>query len=984
MKKNIFFTASILFLLSAIIYPQGKRLVDYVNPMIGTGGHGHTYPGAVLPFGMVQLSPDTDIEGWDWCSGYHYSDNSIMGFSHTHLSGTGGTDYADILFMPTTGDIKIVPGRKNMPREGYRSRFSHENEKASPGYYSVFLDDYKIKAELTASYRVGVHRYTFPKSIRSNILIDLKHGLDNGGESYVKITDNKTVEGWRKSHGWAAEHTVYFVAKFSRAFTSYGTALDDVLNNGSNEAQGKNVKAYVKYSTNENDAVIVKVGISHVSIEGARKNLEQEVKDFDFDLVKQNAGKIWEKELNKIIVETKKENQKTIFYTALYHAMITPNIFNDVDGKYYGMDRKIHDSNGRTVYTVFSLWDTFRALHPLLSIIDRARTSDFVNTMLLHYKDGGLLPVWELAGNETWCMIGYHSVPVIFDSYMKGIRDFDTKLALEAMITSADKDHLGLKFYKDRGYIPAEKVNESISKMLEYCYDDWCIAQFAKLTGSEENYKKFNIRSLNYKNVFDKSTGFFRGKHASGAWYEPFNPLEVNQIYTEATAWQYSFFVPQDIKGLIDLHGSNEKFVSRIDEMFAQPEKLEGREQPDISGLIGQYVQGNEPSHHIIYLYNYAGKPSKTQERVREIVNKMYTTQTDGLCGNDDCGQMSAWYVFSSIGFYPVTPGQNTYAIGSPLFDKVTINLENGKKFVITAANNSAKNKYIKSASINGAKLEYSYFTHSQIADGGEVSFEMTDTPVDLWGANNPALFSMLPDKDAVSIPFIDAPAEVFYDAMDISLSCPTQGTKIYFTSDGSEPTSNSTLYIRPISVSAQATIKAVAYNESGIKSPSASSSFIKSKYPPAVYANPFNSRYNGGGYMALTDGRYGTKVFQSGEWQGFEGCDLDVTIDLVNTKKINKISINALHDNNMWIFLPKEFEFYISKDGKEFTKAGTVVNDIPTESLEIIVKNFSVMVNNEDVRFIRVVGKNILKCPAWHKGAGGKAWLFVDEITIN
>lgn len=984
MKKKYLLTTALTFLLSVVIFPQNKKLIDYINPLIGTDAHGHTYPGAVVPFGMVQLSPDTDIKGWDWCSGYHYSDNSIMGFSHTHLSGTGGTDYADILLMPTTGDVKIIPGRKDKISEGYRSRFKHENEKASPGYYSVFLDDYKIKAELTAAERVGLHKYTFPKSIRSNIIIDLNHGLDDGGESYIHIVDNNTVEGWRKSHGWAAEHTVYFTAKFSRSFSSFGTALDNVMNNENREAQGKNVQAYLKYSTGENDVILVKVGISAVSIEGARKNLEQEVPGFDFDKVKENAEKAWEKELSKIIVETKRDDLKINFYTALYHTMITPNLFNDVDGKYYGMDRKIHEAKGQNVYTVFSLWDTFRALHPLLAIIDRDRTLDFVKTMLLHYKDGGLLPVWELAGNETWCMIGYHSVPVIFDAYQKGIKNFDTKLALEAMKTSADKDHFGLKFYKDRGYIPAEKENESISKMLEYCYDDWCIAQFAKKLGADEDYKTYNIRSLNYKNVFDKSTGFFRGKLTSGAWYEPFNPMEVNQIYTEATAWQYAFFVPQDIKGLINLHGGNDKFIEKLDAMFTQSAKLEGREQPDISGLIGQYVQGNEPSHHIAYLYDYAGKPSRTQERVREIMNKMYTPKADGLCGNDDCGQMSAWYVFSAIGFYPVTPGQNTYAIGSPVFDKVTIKLENGKQFIIKTGNNSAKNKYIKSASINGEKLQHSYLEHSQIMDGGEVVFEMTDTPVDLWGADNPGLFTMLPDKDVVSVPFISAQSELFYNELEVTLSCPTDGAKIFYTLDGSAPDINSILYEKPFKISEPVTVKAVAIGESTRKSPTVSSSFIKSKNPPAVYVNQFNSRYNGGGAMALTDGRYGTNSFQSGEWQGFEGANLDVVIDLVNARKVNKISTNFLHNNNVWIFLPKEVEFYTSADGKEFKEAGSVKNDIPTESLEIIIKNFSVNLDEENVRYIRVVGKSIIKCPDWHKGAGGKAWIFVDEVTVE
>ncbi|MFA7229271.1 MAG: GH92 family glycosyl hydrolase, partial [Melioribacteraceae bacterium] len=642
MNKKIFFLLAVLFLQYS--FAQDKKLIEYVDPFIGTGGHGHTYPGATLPFGMMQLSPDTGIEGWDWCSGYHYSDKSIMGFSHTHLSGTGATDYADILFMPTVGTLKFNPGSKERPQEGYRSRFQHENEKASPGYYSVFLDDYKVMAELTATMRAGMHRYTFPNSSASNIIIDLKHGLDSDSESMLKFAGTSSVEGFRKSRGWAQEHTVYFVAEFSKPFESFGTVVNGELNEGNSRAEGRDVKGYVRFSTKYGEAVKVRIGISAVSIEGARKNLHKEISHFDFEYIKQLAQKTWEKELNRIQVQSSDEDKKKIFYTALYHTLITPNLATDVDGKYFGMDRKTHTAKGFNYYTVFSLWDTFRAEHPLFTIIDQKRAKDFVKTLLAKYNEIGLLPVWELASNETWCMIGYHSVPVIFDAYMKGIRGFDAKAALEAMKKSAEREQHGQRLYRERGYLPADKENESVSKTLEYSYDDWCIAQFAKIIDVDKDYQKYNQRSLFYRNLFDESTGFMRGKMSDGSWITPFEPKAVTQQYTEANAYQYNFFVPHDIKGLIELHGGNENFVGRLDGLFTESDKLEGRFQPDISGLIGQYAHGNEPSHNFAYLYNYAGAAWKTQERVRGIMNDLYTSKPDGLCGNDDCGQMSAWY----------------------------------------------------------------------------------------------------------------------------------------------------------------------------------------------------------------------------------------------------------------------------------------------------------------------------------------------------
>ncbi len=982
MNKKIFLIT--VFIFSLNLFAQNKKLIDYVDPFIGTGGHGHTYPGATLPFGMMQLSPDTGIEGWDWCSGYHYSDNSIMGFSHTHLSGTGATDLADILFMPTVGELKFIPGRKDHPGEGYRSRFKHENEIASPGYYSVYLDDYKVKAELTVSLRAGLHKYTFPKSYSSNIIIDLKHGLDSDREAYIKLVSSNRIEGMRKSRGWAQEHYVYFVAEFSKNITQFGTVRDGIVKDGNREASGKNIKAYIRFTTSEGETIFIRVGISAVSIRGARKNLEKEIPDFDFDKVKTQAEKIWEKELNRIQVESQNEDQKKIFYTALYHTMLTPNLFTDVDKKYFGMDHKIHTAKEYDHYTVFSLWDTFRAEHPLFTIIDKKRAGDFVKSILAKYNDGGLLPVWELDGNETWCMIGYHSIPVIFDAYMKGLDGFNAKNALEAMKVSAERDQNGQKLYRERGYIPADKENESVSKTLEYCYDDWCISQLAKELGEKDDYKKYNQRSLFYKNLFDNTSGFMRGRMSDGSWITPFEPKAVTQQYTEANAWQYSFFVPHDLKGLIDLYGGNENFVNKLDGLFAESDKLEGRFQPDISGLIGQYAHGNEPSHNFAYLYNYAGASWKTQERVHDIMKKLYTSKPDGLCGNDDCGQMSAWYVFSAMGFYPVTPGQNTYAIGSPIFDKVTINLENGKKFIINTLYASEQNKYIQFAASNRRVYNHAFFTHEQIMNGGESLFIMGDTPNKTWGNENSELFSMRPVEQGVIMPYVFSNGETFYDTLSVRLMCRTEDAKIRYTTDGSEPTMDSPRYSDPIIIQQSTTIKAFTYTSADDRSFTMSSKFTKSKYPPAKYTFKFHERYNGGGAMALTDGRLGTTNFQNGEWQGFEGNDLEAVIDLTKPTQLNTLSVGFLNDPNVWIFLPTEVVFSVSDDGINFTQIANVVNDIPGTSQELLIKRFSATVDNIKALYLKVFAKNIGVCPDWHKGAGSKAWIFADEVAIE
>ena len=741
----IFFLILFLIIISSTPQFAHTRLKKFdpnkfVNPFIGTGGHGHTFPGACVPFGMVQLSPDNGTAGWDWCSGYNYSDSVIIGFSHTHLSGTGIGDLCDILFMPAVLSINSETGNSKL--KNLHSVFSHSTETASPGYYSVELKTFGIKAELTATKRAGFQKYIFPNSDDAIIVLNLGHSLnwDNTTEAYLKIVDNTTIVGYRFSTGWAKDQRVYFAAKFSKPFSEHFIDLNNQLNNNEIEAKGKSLEGIFKFKTKLGEVILVKTGISSANIEGAMKDLNSEIPNWNFEKIKNDASISWRKELIKIKIEASDNNLKETFYTALYHTMLAPNLFSDLNGNFKGADSLVHNAKSYNQYTVFSLWDTFRAEHPLFTIIEKNLVNDFIKSMLAHYEEAGLLPVWELEGNETNTMIGYHAVPVIADAILKGFHGFNINEAYEAMKKSAMQDHFGLKYYKKLGYVPADKENESVSKTLEYSYDDWCIAQISRLLHKKNDYKLFMNRAGNYKNLFDPSTKFMRGKESNGNWIKNFDPRysnHRNDVYTEGDAWQWNWFVPQDVNGLIKLMGGNENFTQKLDSLFNQSPVIEGSNaSPDISGMIGQYAQGNEPSHHIAYLYNYAGKPWKTQEIVRKICETLYTDSTNGLCGNDDCGQMSAWFVFSSLGFYPVNPADGIYVIGSPMFNKVSINVGKGKYFTVIAKNASKENKYIQSAKLNGKKLDRTYIYHREIMNGGNLIFTMGNKPNKKWGSN--------------------------------------------------------------------------------------------------------------------------------------------------------------------------------------------------------------------------------------------------------
>jgi predicted alpha-1,2-mannosidase len=973
-----------LLLALAPLAAAQQKLTRYVDPFVGTGGHGHTFPGATMPFGGVQLSPDTRLTGWDGCSGYHYSDRIIYGFSHTHLSGTGVSDYGDILLVPTVGPVFLNALNGDRTDKGYASRFSHRSETASPGYYAVRLDDEGIGVELTTTSRAGLHKYTYPASEKANIILDLAH-RDRVLDSALRVVGDRRIEGYRRSEAWARDQVVYFVAEFSKPFTSSGIAQGESLTEGLKEARGENIKAYFSFRTRQGEAVLVRVGISAVDIEGARRNLAAEIGHWDFERVRREAAQAWEKELGKIEVAGGTEAQLKNFYTAMYHSMIAPNLFMDADNRYRGRDLKTHTARRFTNYTVFSLWDTFRAAHPLYTIIDQRRTRDFVNTFLAQYEQGGRLPVWELAGNETECMIGYHAVSVIADAALKGIEGFDKEKALAAMKHSAGLEHFGLAAYKRRGYIGMDDEPESVSKTLEYAYDDWCIAQMARLLGREEDYRLFAKRAQFYKNVFDAETGYMRPKKNAG-WVAPFDPREVTFNFTEANSWQYSFFVPHDVSGLILLLGGRERFADKLDALFSAESQTLGRQQADITGLIGQYAHGNEPSHHMAYLYDYAGQPWKTQGRVRQIMDEFYRPTPDGLIGNEDCGQMSAWYVLSAAGFYPVTPGAPLYAIGSPLFPEVRFRLENGNTFRIRTLNNAPRNVYIQSATLNGRPLTKSYLRHEEIMRGGELVFRMGARPNRVWGAADvDAPVSSIEGPELLPAPVINAAKNTFKGRMQVSLKSASAAARLYYTTDGGEPDSDSTRYAAPFYVERSTTVKAVAIKAGGLKSLMSEARFqlIPNDWTIKLLSK-YSRQYTAGGDEGLIDGVRGTTNFSDGAWQGFQGQDFEAVVDLGRVESVSNLGAGFLQNVGSWILMPTRLEFALSVDGEHFTPALTANNEVPDTYRVPLIKDFVHSIPAQRARYVKVNAYNYGKLPSWHPGAGGGAYIFIDEIIIK
>lgn len=941
-----------------------QDFAKHVNPFVGTGGHGHTFPGATTPYGMVQLSPDTRIDGsWDGCGGYHYSDNVIYGFSHTHLNGTGVSDFGDIMLMPTMGE-------PSFDNKVYASSFSHDNEKAFAGFYSVKLDKHNIDVRLTTSTRVGFHEYTFNKDGQANIILDLNH-RDKLLEGEVRIINPTTIEVLRRSEAWATNQYVYARIEFNVPMKT--TKVKTIHKRKGKIYKGDLLALSFSKQVHKDDKILIKVSLSPTSYIGAKLN-SSEIKHWDFEKVKKDAEALWNHELSKIEVNSDDKDKLAIFYTALYHTMMQPNIAQDLDGKYRGRDNEIHTAEGFDYYTVFSLWDTFRAAHPLYTLIDKKRTSDYINTFIKQYEQGGRLPVWELASNETDCMIGYHSVSVIADAMAKGITGFDYEKAFEASKFSAMRDVLGLEAYKRQGFISMDDDHESVSKTLEYAYDDWCIAQMAQILNKNEDYQYFMKRSQNWKNIFDWNAKFMRPKK-NGGWDKPFDPREVNNNFTEGNAWQYSFFVPQDIPGMIEAYGGPEQFEAKLDEMFNSESKTTGREQVDVTGLIGQYAHGNEPSHHMAYLYNYVGKPEKTKEKVHYILNEFYKNTPDGLIGNEDCGQMSAWYVLSSIGLYQVTPGQQYFNTTNAIHNNTKIKIQENK--TVNLNTTESENKFIN--------YNLNYYPKG---------------PDTVIYADGPAPIYPL-------VPVIEAENKSFKDKMTVKITSNIDKNidEIYYwvdngliKKDSLTIYNNVIKYHEPFEINTSSTVYAysnIQYRQGYNLKNEAPKSYNKSNIISAQFfkkpnnftiniQSKYNPQYHAGGDEGLLDGIYGNENWRKGEWQGYQSQDFECVIDMQSTRQISTITSNYLQDTRSWILMPTKVDYYISEDNINFTKVGTVDNTIEPKEYEVVIKPFELKFKLQKARYVKVIATNFGKLPEWHQGFGGDAFIFIDEVTIE
>lgn len=945
-------------LATSVVLGQLNLARDLVNPFIGTGGHGHTFPGACVPNGMVQLSPDTRPDGvmdWDGCGGYHHSDSLIYGFSHTHLSGTGVADLCDVLLMPMSDKFSTDPLE-------YRSEYSHKNESATPGYYRVKLDESGIDVELTATKRCGVHRISMPADKEQFLVLDLRH-RDGLLASSIRMEGDREIVGERRSSSWARDQRLFYCIRLERSAALVPTHSDST-------------KAVIAVEPS-GEPLIIKVGVSAVSIEGARANLDAEVPAWDFDAIRQRAEDAWNEKLNRIVIEGGTFEQRRIFYTALYHCYVAPYLFNDVDGSYRGMDGAVHHAD-HNVYTVFSLWDTFRGLHPLMTILEPEMTKDWINTFLLHYEQSGRLPVWELWGNETDCMIGYHSVSVIADAYLKGIRGFDADLALEAMLASAMRDEPGLNAYRAKGYISSEDQSESVSKTLEYAYNDGCIARFRRSMGrgGEDVIARFERRARNHENLFGPGTGFYRARR-NGGFVEPFDPYEVNFHYTEANAWQYSLFAPQDLEGMIQLYGGKKGLEAHLDALFTAETVTSGRDQADITGLIGQYAHGNEPSHHMAYLYNMVGKPEKTRAYVKRIMDEEYRDAPDGLSGNEDCGQMSAWYVLSAMGFYPVSPGiTNRYELGYPLFDKVMVDLPNGRQWsMVIDTNGSLVPEVPKDAGAHAGHVPVS-ISHGEILLGASVVMDMDRVP---YATSRIPQLRVEADRspDACArpgAPFIEADGAAFKGIHEVIVhGC---GTCSY-RSEGKEHACEMEV---PFSIDASATVT-VTWDTTFAP---VQATFTRIATDRTVtLQSEYASQYAAGGQQALVDGLRGGTDFRTGEWQGFEGHDLLATIDLGHVETVTSVGLSVLQDVRSWIWFPADVQFAFSANGRQWSTL-TVDHGVALDTNEALTHEMTIPALSKKARYIKVIARNIGTCPEGHPGKGGKAWIFADEVLIT
>lgn len=952
----------------------------FVNPFIGTGGHGHTYPGATAPFGMIQLSPDTRYDGWDGCSGYHYSDSVIYGFSHTHLSGTGVPDYCDLLIMPQSGKPNVLPGYSN--ENGYGSGFSHSNENASPGYYDVHLERGDIDVRLAVTERAGIHEYTFnDKKGKKFILIDLDH-RDKLLASCLETIDKTTIQGLRVSQAWAQEQHFYFYLKLDSPYQK-ARMIDS-------DGNHKLLLVFPK----DTGKIKLRVGISAVDNQGAKKNLEEEIPHFELDKVRAQTVSKWEKELNKIEFRHPDKDVMSTFYTALYHSYLAPNLFNDVDGRYRNLALEVDTLSGNHKnYTVFSLWDTYRATHPLFTLTQVDRTNHFINTFLRHFEDSGDLPVWELAANETDCMIGYHSVSVIADAFVKGIRDYNSLKAIRSMLGTTSIPELGKDHYANYGFMSTGDEPESVSKTLEYAYDDYCIYRMIDAMGeidselsNEAVENEFLNRSFNFLNVYDPQTKFMRARR-SGMWFSPFDPSEVNFNYTEANSWQYSLYTPHAIHAFTKVLGGKDSLELWLDRLFTTPSALSGRHQVDITGLIGQYAHGNEPSHHMAYLYNYTNAPNKTQLYVDRIFNEMYSNRPDGLSGNEDCGQMSSWYVLSALGIYQIAPGNPYYEIGRPLLHQGKINFENGKELEIIVYDQSPENKYIHSIILNGKPLKRLYLSHEELTNGGKLEFVMDSEPfqnISKW-EKAPGL-SDIPET-FVTAPYFTNEDRVFSKELKVELKTlfPKKAT-IYYTLDESIPNEKSQVYTSPFIINNSTVISAVAIKDSTTRSSVVINEFIEKD--PNIHIelhSNYDNQYAAYGDLTLIDGLRGGNEFRTGDWQGYWAQDIVATVIFDQPRKLNEVGLSVLRDMKSWIFYPSEVIIEVEFDNGEVNEFSKKLETATPEMMFPESKEVTFELNTTHKAVsVKVTAVNYGKCPEWHLGNGNDTWLFSDEIILR
>lgn len=925
-----FIVASCKLLQSDTARVTSESYAHLVNPFIGTGGHGHTYPGATAPFGMVQLSPDTRLEGWDGCGGYHYSDTAIYGFSHTHLQGTGVSDYGDILLMPTNGKTRQA-AKWN---EAWKSRFRHDTEKAYAGYYSVMLDDYSIKAELTSTTRTGIHRYTLTPGDTCRLFLDFMH-RDQLLYYDVRTYGDTAISGFRVSKAWAEEQHCYFYAVFSRPFKAMEQLMQRTEETdpetGERRIIFEDIQAFSMLfepkSIFDKNELIIRVGISGVDEQGAMLNLYAEAPHGNFDQYVNEAAARWDATLRKCPVPVKSNltaDERITYYTALYHCYTVPNTWSDVDKRYRGMDQMVHTADDYTRYTVFSLWDTFRAYHPLMCKLEPDRTLDMIKTFLAMYQERGELPVWELAGNETYCMIGYHSVPVIYDAWKRGIRDFDTVLALKAMVASAKGPQEEKKLYSQYGYVPGDHISESVSKTLEFAYDDWCIAQFAKELGQFDVYEEFIRRSQSWKHLYDAESGFMRPRR-NGGFAEPFDPYQVDFNYTEANAWQYSLFVPHQLEDYGKLSGGKKGMITWLDNLFTASTATTGREQADITGLIGQYAHGNEPSHHVPALYAWAGSDKHT-DVVKEICSKFYFNAPDGLCGNEDCGQMSAWYVCAMLDFYPIVAGADVTGI------------------------------------FTGKNVQW--------PDAAKQLVE--------------------PKYEVLPLPVISGPQTSFADSALITITSAVKGAKVWYSVDydGTVLSGTHLPEETPISfyVTHGATIS--ASNEGQVDLKSVAKFVKRSGVHQVISSSGYDNQYTGGGPDALVDEIRGGADFRTGQWQGYWKKNLEVVIDLGEEKPIYELGLGCYQDIRPWIWMPSKITFYAGNSPDDFMLFGEIITDVPKDQEGAIIKDFIVKSSFErpaKYRYVKVIAEPAFhEIPSWHLGAGGQPWLFADEVIIR